>query len=820
MRKPKATTLYKTGLSLLIALTASAWANDSVMVQSTVTNQNIFEVVYDSGNNTTDARQGIYSISSRGKTEAAIIGEVLGVSRGFNGVLAQSAHAASSTADSLAVVDGKLTLFNKNTRTGNAKTRAVKLQDAGFSVFDPYLGQESTEPISVMDLDDIIVRSIAQIPSRGATLPYGGELFVATLRHTNMFGPGLTFAFVVENPKDNSAQPSILRNRAYVLNYNFLNESQINRIKVQEDRGDITLYSSTLLSSTITRYEGIINDPTASDETASTSLRRWVRHLKASQRFFEGSSEGRTSQEMIQHLVSGVPFLDLMSMQPTYLSLPIFDLGNDSFNIRQLYDPRDSTWSVIQIEKNSLNARPASQTGNLYFYNSVSAGSASQIAEGQVSVDNSGKYTLREVNSKNAEDQYALAVGDETLFLLRTAAGLKPVKVPGLNITNLRAFESMHYMQRGTDQHPHAILVSVTEKTGKKRTYAAYVSELENGDLVARSMREISQSFMRAEEMDLRANFAWTDDRKDFILYFDADTPVKGPAAYAKLLKQKDSEGEVIEHTYRDTKYMKHALADDGRNGGRNVYMRTAAVEGILGEQLQHRLYGSKKIAEADKQQSGIYYVPKDETLEQLGHRRVLYPDADQPVTLGASLNGFVAAGKPLWSKGKPGLESVLASSRPIKMGAALELNAIPFQPLGGTPDQAKFQLMLALRNTGSEMPMSFQVLEVPARFDGLLGAQIMQGKRNHEGEFHLLLLFGKSGSDQTGLYLVSGKYSKETKNQFSKHVIELSHSGKWLEKGEVSPSDLKDRIRPDVQGRLYWFDNPDENVDSSRFRV
>jgi hypothetical protein len=822
MRNPKAISIKRLLLLTLFAATGLASANDSTMVTSPHTGQNIFQVVFEGRNSNTEARKGIYSISSNGKEQPAVLGEVLGVSRGFNGVLAQSQAAASSTADSLAVVDGKLVLFNRNTRTGNNKTKALRLGDGAFSVFDPYLGQDSMMQFAIGDLDDILVRSVHQLPRSGSQLPYGGELFVATIRSANLYGDGLTLAFVVENPSDQKSQPKIMRNRAYVLNYNFLSEAQINKLKIENGQG-FSLYSSTLLSSTISNWEDVLNAPNNSDTKTQASLNKWLAHLKASQRFFEGTSESRMGTAMIEHLRSGVPFLDFLSMQPTYLSIPIFDLGNDSFGIRQAFDPRSGDWTVIRAERTSMNPRPDEQKGNLYFMEQGQFDQLQPIAEGQVSVDTGGKYSLRAIESDLDNPQYALAVGDQTLFLLATSSGLKPVKVDSLNITNLRNFEAFHVQKKEGDSNQHTILVSATERTGKKRTYAVYLSELENGDLVPRTTREISQSFMKAAELKMRAALKWDSSKRDLVLYFDSQTPVKGPAAYKKLLERKESDGSVVTEKFRETQYSKFRLADDrttGANGGQKVYMRSAAVEAVMGVVFQHRLYGANRLADADKQMTGLYYEPEDATLEREGADRSAYPKNDQPIVIASQINGFIAAGKPVWTKGRKGFEPILASARPQEVGTSVELNLLPYQALGATPDQGKFYLNLSLRTINEQTPIHFQNIEIPARFDGLVGAQILQGKRNHSSEFHVLLLFGKAGSPQTGLYLVSGKYKKETKNQYTKYITELSHNGKWLDRGDVTPSDLKDRIRPDVQGRLYWFDNPDENVDSVRFRV
>ncbi|MEO0335152.1 MAG: hypothetical protein AAF202_02080, partial [Pseudomonadota bacterium] len=620
-----------------------------------------------------------------------------------------------------------------------------------------------------------------------------------------------------------SDQPKISRGRAYVLNYKFLNDAQVNKLRVNGfNNNGFTLYSSTLLNSTITRYEDILNDPNQRDSKSLSALRKWVTHLKASRRYFEGTSETRLGSDMITHLQSGVPFLDLMSLRTVYDSLPVFDLGHESFGIRQAFDPQEGTWTVIRADRDSMQHRPASQRGNLYFMNARNLRGTDSIAEGQVSVDANGKYSLRTITSQTGGDQYAMAVGSQTLFLLNTNSGMKPVKVDGLDITNLRSFEAYHTKERSNDSHQHAILVSITAKNGRKRTYVAYISELENGNLVARTIKEVSTSFMKAEELALRSSLKWDRNERDLILYFDGTTPVKGPAAYRKLLQHKAEDGSTVTEKYRETPYSMFMLGSERQEGGIAVYMRTASVEALVAgsESIQHRLYGSKRVNDADRRMSGLYWDPTDAVLEKDGGKRSAYPKEDEPIAIDANISGFQIKGKPIWTRGKKGSEAVLASAKPTGQGATVELNLVPYQPLGSTPDVGSFQLSLILRNVNGESPVAFQNLEIPGRFDGLVGAQIIQGKRKHDSEFHVLLLFGKSGSPQTGLYLVSGKYKKETKNQFTKYTMEMSHNGRWLDKGEVSPSDLKERIRPDVQGRLYWFDNPDEEVDSLRFRV
>ena len=176
----------------------SVLANDSVVVSSSSSGQNIYEVVFESSRTTTDSQPGIYTISTKGVVTPAILGQVLGVSKGFNGVLAQSSFSqgTNDAATSVAVVNGKLVFFNRATKA-KGKMKPLILGESGLQVFDPLLGQEFKLQSTISDLDDLSVLALNEIKAQ-ADLPFGGQLFLISIKEKSAFGDGVTMGVVLE----------------------------------------------------------------------------------------------------------------------------------------------------------------------------------------------------------------------------------------------------------------------------------------------------------------------------------------------------------------------------------------------------------------------------------------------------------------------------------------------------------------------------------------------------------------------------------------------------------------------------------------------
>ena len=837
----------------LMAKPLVSHSNDSIEVSSTTTGQNIYEVVFKSDNkNTTDNKPGIYAIHRDGSQTSIVLGNVLGVSKGFNGILAQTSQGVTTdTADSLAVVNNRLILFNKNTSsTGARNKKALVLGDGKFSIFDPLLGVPYESNVIINNLNDISIKAIQNVgPRRG--LINGGKLFLVSIKQQNSFGNGLTLAFIVENPKSYESLSRIYQNKAMVLGYKFVNEKALEYLVVREGvHWTGLLFSHNVIRATLQKLNVESEDPL---------INGWIKHMEDFVKKLE--SEKSLNQHYSAYLEMSAPVFHLFAEQTVYRSIPAKPLMNSNIPLYQTYDPRTSLWSVVQI--NDVTSSPKSaedknsrsnKASDLVFINYDKFDQQSTVAlPGRVKYDKKKKYRALPIDLENKDltrSEYLIVVGDSTVFLLRGKNDkIKTLNVHDVDLFNTRNLEVIHMQYNIRHGSVHYLFLSSISKTGKQSLKVLTLDQGDSGFKIVGNT-DLMQKYVSREEILLRSKFSDSSDVLKTGLYFDTAMPVRGAAYYRRnLVGKKQTEDENTESLAKKITpyfFLPTSFASDNRNG-KKAFLRAAKLIEVVGESVLTFLqFGNKKVEASSPETTGFY-------IDYHKGPSVIQPETlilDSPLFLKEFKESRVL-GKPLYmdrsSKNFPmALDRVKIT--PTEGNSKAAISVVPFLPsIRGESSQKKFSVIIVASKASREIsgaktqfethevPSDFDSLvgaqivaktqfethEVPSDFDSLVGAQIVKGLRNKKDHFHILFFFGKNNSSTTqGLYLMSWRLEIQKIGTRETYRLSNLHNGTWLHKKSINPSEIQRRLKADAQGNFYWLENPEEPRHSLRLRA
>ncbi len=823
----------------LLVFSFPSHANESINVLNPVTGQNTFEVVFVSEKNTTSEAAGIYAISRRGKLSTVILGNVLGVNRGFNGFLAQTSfgNPATDSSTSVAIVDGKFTVFNKNTNASEPKKQALVLGKPGFEIFDPISGLPIKDDINISSLDQLSFRSEADF-SLQTPLNVHGQVFLLSIKQTNSFGDGLTLAFIIEAPEKSDSGPSVYNQKAFVLSYDYMNEQELGRISSSNGMlfgftGDV--FSPNLLRSSIQRYR---------PQTENPLISQWVKYVEA---YLASIKKSKNSEALSKAFgkAQGLPLFNMINQQIFYRSVPAVLLNSGDKNelkLLQIFDPRTNSWFVLDEEK--INHSTFVDYQKLKFIELQDFEQLKhRMIPGQVNLDEHGGYKIAELDPKNkivGEQEYLVNVGDSSIFLLRSKQNynLKSVTIPNLRITDYRMLDVLHLTQElsnGESGYFHHILFSIVSKSGKKSVLAVGLSESDQGDFTHIHSEEIASAYISREEMLLRAKLI--SSIKNSGLFFDVEKPFLGAAAYKKRLLTKKEKTETEPNADADVQDVED-MDDPNRESvsrivkyyylpnkkifrsERSAYLRAAKTEtSIANGVLSYLQFGDKNIESADTSFTGFYF----NFTENWGRINDNTLTLENP--LFSDAKKFFVPGRPLYFQKKKIVApmSLDYSSMTLPKGD-IDIAVIPYSSnLKSTQKiETAFKLILTAKtkSTKGASQTSHQTFEVPADFGSLIGAKIVKGTRSQSNHFHILFFFGKEPQSTSGVYSISGVTDLIYRN--GENVLELrtTNAGSWLTRDLINPSELTLRLKADALGNYYWIENPELPIDSVKLRV
>lgn len=267
--------------------------------------------------------QGVYIADEKGKWHQIVRGRIL-AGRTVQGVLAQFETSKNEERfTSAAVIDGKLTVFNLKTKTGDPESSII-LGSADAPFVDILNNTELNIP-AIDSVDDI---SIQLGPSS-----IDGQIMLGSIRlkTPTLQGDGITFAIFVKNPEVDSNRLKLVASPA-VIDYRFRSTTELKNLL--DTKSPMTGVVSENIIRSLSR--GRNNDP--------RPVTRWRTELRAPDRDI---GHGTKNKEL--------PYYDVVTGE-TVIPIPLVaSVGQMSKQVYQIYDPLRGFDGIVVTNSSPLH---------------------------------------------------------------------------------------------------------------------------------------------------------------------------------------------------------------------------------------------------------------------------------------------------------------------------------------------------------------------------------------------------------------------------------------------------------------------------------
>ena len=797
---------------LLVSKTVGAARYEIKSVES---GQAIYEIVVNEGNEgpvATELPSGIYKIDPKtGENIAIKHGRVLGVNRGFNGIFAQfepAGRGRETLENALAVVDGVMTLFNRNS-TIEQKESVIQIGQKGFLPVDiSHGGAVSLPPI--LDVDDIHLVAGPRFPLSIETM---GQTYLVSIRGANPLGSGFTIAFVVEaSIASEKSAVSLLNHRAYVLDYQFLSVGSLTAMLAS--RHFPKFYSQTMNGLIETRLERYPKNGVVSS---------WLHHLKKFRKVLqegitptsEAAKDAQRDEDPAEVTTAGVPIFDLIK-ERIYLPQLVGDVVmSEPQTVVQTVNPLTDKWSVHV----GVNIYRSSREGGVLV---VNEGDHTKVAEGRIHyLAASREYRVfgGSKDSLNNNASYLLSVDNGSLLLIKSeSANYKSIHLEGLNLGDIKAVNIAHRAMTVDKTVYDYVVLSSKTTTGRQKT-TLLVLETKDAHartMVLRSDEIMDKAFISQKELEMRLQLARVpvqiEGEPEQAVVFDNVTRVLGPAQYQSRLKEKTVSTPYLNLT---AKY----ILKKGRDS--QTYLRHLKEVTLRSRALIYREYDGQG---ADIIRTGFY-------LPQTGQSDGPERNWGLKFLLGELMKSPHAKKDGRSSKDNPDPSEIFLDQTNLPLVSAdrttvhATLSVFPYNPDPGKKlRKNSFGLGIlvdAISTPGETISPFLLGLPITGEWETFLGAKIVKAKRKKSNEFTVLLFFRSADDSASRSGIFSLHFSAQLESTLQTRAFRISQQGTgWLTREGVFPQVLKHRLKSDGPGNLYWVHTPEISHELAAYAV
>lgn len=751
----------------------TAHGNSSVKVSSQFLSQDIYKVVFTSDESDTKEAPGIYALVPGEKQPKLVVsGKVLDVSESFNGVLEQlKMTKATRRNEALAVVDGLLTLFSNRSTPGSDKNK-IQFGDAQTPVLD---GQ-TLRPMRIAPIKSIKDVHVVLFDKAKTT---GDEILLVSLNQPNDFGSGVTFAVLVRRPVKVDQSKIELASSPLIIDYDFLDQVTMERLRSGCEGTDTILSRSHLLS----MGQSMPND--------DKILRQWRGFVqKLANEIKAGTRDKLSAVEAVARGAFRPPKLDLGTGRTLLESLPFQTVTEHPYAIVQRADPLGGRSGVFVLD-NGLEADA-----------NYSQPSAKPTVSGAIDFNQkTGHYSVTALNQGDLVDlerTVQLIRIDHRPYLL---LGASNPRIPLLVDANAAPFlqderckfSGFHKIakQFGYVNSPdHVVLLSM-DCGQTKGTYSLMIQETSSRSAQIVSTTKISNKVYGAAELSER-----------FFVYKLAESE-----GYAFDNVRDRSEYKALRaKAIADSSFQSAPTAVDltpsvpllDLSGDGVIYLRPEESKALTGD-LAYRIYSHEDSGAA---WTGLY----------VNNRWNAKPRTSlKDPTVFSAIPGYML--RPYNAKGAMEKEFAQFSKKFEIAENSFILTVVPqgLQPqVKGTP-YGKFRIALHAQTLNSILPAlpELSSIDVNEKFSSLEGIKILNGIRNSSDEIVCLLFFIDAKQNQSVLS-VSFRLKVEADGRMSQVRLLQTSNPTWIySNGESVLGTLKRHVVYDSNGSLYWINDP-----------
>lgn len=785
----------------LVGLMTIPRPSTAAIVNSIFDAQPTFEVVTET-DKSGDLSPGIYGLSKTASEPSPLVnGEVLGVSRAFNGVLAQlSMGHQTSRQESIAVVNGSIVVFSNASKADDSTSRVTIGGAQGLLPIDPL----TKVPFAIGSVDNIADINIAQ-RAMGARQ----SVVLVSLRRPSPMGQGVTFGFVVDAPPMRSKASGLkLSQPPILLNFEFFSAEQLSFLFV--DRSDHAssatggVYSHILLNSFV--------HPKSDDSVAKAKWRETIgKHSMVLPSNLPGRR--RTGSTGLRVPYASLPWLNLATAQTVIPRFPVRTLHTGSvISVIQREDPARDLDRVYLIRSKAQLDLPTLE---------ADFGATQPAADGILGrVDLVGSnqrplplifqayhgewFDAPEKNLQKFKPTPDISVNSlmtkingqfHLSFILEnnvsSLATFNIEKLLKLNFENVTKLNYVHYVfppKKGETSSRHRLLVSYSNGKGGSTRALTFTSDGVN--FQPENTINLDNRFQTGEQI-ARRTLVFHEG-----VFYD---PVSNDRDLVKSLQDEDR--RASSHAHIDLESGKLIFLEPRK--------RIDLLDGLswLGFENLNR----------DTNVSGYY--------------RFL-PNAEDP----RSSPSLVAYGdikarpKDFQTKDELPILRPLASLPVLKYTAdELELEDNP-NILGEynvlvyaseIKDTARTDFTIALDQ--GRIPVSTTTFKVPLAFSQLSDIHIIRHRRSSKNSFSVLFFFNAKGKDKDSGGVFAGNFTVKKpggEDADKKPFVIETGPHDWITRSEVDPGLIRSRVVFDALGAPVWIDTPHLEKSEEDFTV
>jgi len=760
-------------------------ANQMVEAKSPHYANGVLKVVYVSDKGDAEEKPGIYhALAGETKNQAIVHGTVLDAGKNFNGIRYFSPLSKETgRLEFMAVVNGRICFFS-------GKSTPAK-KDSFFclgSKQTPVLDVVTRSPVRIADLTSIKqinVISTADVSKGSSKI----DVALISIDQPNPLGTGYTIAVTLLKPSGGSVVPLEMRMPPVVIDYNFLQVSELSKLVSTTDKNQV--FSRLYLQQ--------LSQVQSTDDPA---LVKW----RASVAFFADylrPASGIKLQTVLKKL--GVKEKDEIS---SLVSIPYFNLddphGRLTLDMLPFSLISDSALHVVN------RANPVSGENSIIIAKNEGGKYSTELGEPGYPALLNGK-----IDYDHAKKKYRIfSFGEEqclTVFFMNGKPRLVfkdedddekfySVDLGDMIPVDATSVSASYYRVEDTQvKNVHNYYFAISYKTGqKKETFILQVKEL-NGICNIIKKRPIGPYFARQEELETRFYEVEEEDfneGKRALIYDDVTVG--------------ETKKEIEKRRKSTTVLLDIANTRPEAEKWKEVYVESLNTSSLPFPGIIYHQYDANG---ASQKFSGFYIT--DEREDKTKAPSFFIPA--EPLTLARKKKDTNIMGG-----GDLEVPNTMDKMRREEKLHGLGVGVMALNPkVGKDPDTKRMQIMVYVYGEGGDQQNpyipTYEIFDLPVDYRKFKGAKVIQHRRKHANKFTVLFFFegekkeGETESGKEGVYAYFGQIGELHKEEkIGKTPIKLLGSNKqWVTKDPVDLDSTKYRIVFDKTGQLYWVNSP-----------
>ncbi len=798
--------VFARGLVISLGLAVQmvgAGANAGTVVTSIFDSQATFEVVTEKEAEGA-LEPGIYGLSKTTDVSTPLVlGQVLGVSKSFNGIQKQlSTGMETGRNESLAVIDGRLVLFTRNSRPNEPSTVVQIGGPKGISPIDP---------LTKMQFELSPIQSLADLYVIDKPVNTKQSLVLVSQRQASPMGDGVTFAFITDGPAQRGKSSLLkLAGTPLMINHDFLDAMKLGQLLGTRDyhvqNPPQTVYSHIVLNA--------LGHPRYNDTPTKA---KWRSDLLAKIRTLPMSADKEKMVRQTKWVPNALPVLDVLTGLPVLPAYPIQILSQDSpVAIIQREDPVRDVDHVYLYQSNTSEVNNAEAT-----FGKAAARTDGIAGRVNLSVDNrrtplifhasvnsewrpAPELTIQNFESFGPNEDLRVPsllakINNQFHLTFKSESGLVATfnieKLTGIELGSVTRLHYVHYLmpEKGPQFPEHTLVLSYVRDRASRTVALTFRSDGIN--FIPGRVVSMDKRFQKAEQIEKRI-LAYKQG-----LFYDAQS---GDREVANLYGNREKVTGIARSPYFDI-----------TNKAQLFLRAKEKIELIKGLTW----YSFEQFPTLTNDATGVYQLNPDRTdrkgsVRLVASGQMLHRVADLQKDTGDNARLRPLAQLPVAPLTEDDLN--LDSDKEVLGGYKVLVYASE-----SMKNATQNSYIIALDQ--DKIPVSSTNIQVQAPFSQFVEVNIIRHRRGLKNNFTAMFFFRNKGKEKNtgGVYVANFNVRRTAgENYATAPFLVTAGSSGWITRDEIDPGLIKSRVVFDANGAPIWFENPHLDKTDEDFTV